>query len=96
MFLGDVHVGHSVTVVSIGGERSFRRRLMELGVLPGTRIEVVRIAPLGDPVELLARGCRLSIRKNEAALIEVTEAKSSTAARATSAASVPEGLPASP
>jgi len=94
MFLCEVHVGHSVTVVSIGGERSFRRRLMELGVLPGTRIEVVRIAPLGDPVELLARGCRLSIRKNEAALIEVTEEKAR--ARAHSRASVPDGLPASP
>jgi ferrous iron transport protein A len=96
MFLGDVRVGHSVTVVRIGGERSFRRRLMELGVLPGTRIEVVRVAPLGDPVELMARGCRLSIRKNEAAIIEVTEEKAHAAARAPSAAPVHGGLPASP
>jgi Fe2+ transport system protein FeoA len=44
---------------------------MELGLLPGTRVQMVRVAPLGDPVELLVRGCRLSIRRAEAAAVRV-------------------------
>lgn len=53
-------------IQSIGGERGFRRRLMELGLVPGTVVELVRVAPLGDPVEVLVRGCSLSIRRAEA------------------------------
>lgn len=45
---------------------------MELGLVPGTRVELVRVAPLGDPVELLVRGASLSIRKAEASVIEVS------------------------
>jgi ferrous iron transport protein A len=70
--LADVALGIPVTIVRVGGERPSRRRLMELGLLPGTRVEVVRVAPLGDPIELLARGCFLSIRKSEARLVDVT------------------------
>ena len=44
---------------------------MELGLVPGTAVEVVRIAPLGDPLQLLVRGCRLSIRVAEAAEVTV-------------------------
>jgi Fe2+ transport system protein FeoA len=46
---------------------------MELGVIPGTPVEVLRVAPLGDPVELSARGCNLSIRRAEARLVDVIE-----------------------
>ena len=59
------------TVVEVGGARGFRRRLMELGLVPGTAVRVVNIAPLGDPMELEVRGCRLSIRKNEAEVVRV-------------------------
>jgi Fe2+ transport system protein FeoA len=71
MTLGDVSIGSSVTVIAVAGEAAFRRRLMELGVLPGTRIELVRVAPLGDPMELRVRGCALSIRRDEARSIAV-------------------------
>ena len=47
-------------------------RLREMGMLPGTRVSLVRIAPLGDPIEIQVRGYRLSLRKSEAALVEVT------------------------
>ena len=60
-----------LTVEQVGGERGFRRRLMELGLLPGTRVEVVGVAPLGDPLELLVRGCSLSIRRSEAEVVSV-------------------------
>jgi ferrous iron transport protein A len=57
----------------VGGERSFRRRLMELGLVPGTRVELVGIAPLGDPLELLVRGASLSIRRSDARAVSVVE-----------------------
>jgi ferrous iron transport protein A len=71
MLLSEVKPGQIVEVVSIAGDSSFRRRLMELGLVPGTRVELLRVAPLGDPVELLLRGASLSIRKAEAGVIRV-------------------------
>ena len=79
MRLSEIQVGEVVHIVKTGGERSFRRRLMELGLVPGTRIELLRVAPLGDPVELLVRGASLSIRKTEASAIQVQAATSSAA-----------------
>jgi ferrous iron transport protein A len=64
-------IGEVVTVQSVGGERSFRRRLMELGLVPGTRVQLVGVAPLGDPVELLVRGASLSIRRTEAEAVRI-------------------------
>ena len=64
--LDQVVPGSAVIVETVGGARSFRRRLMELGLIPGIRVEVLRIAPFGDPIELAVRGCNLSIRAAEA------------------------------
>lgn len=50
----------------------FHHRLMELGILAGTRIELVRFAPLGDPVEIRVRGCNLTLRKHEAEQVFVS------------------------
>jgi ferrous iron transport protein A len=61
-----------VVVQAVGGERAFRRRLMELGLVPGTAIRMTKVAPMGDPIELLVRGCRLSIRRQEADLLMVS------------------------
>jgi ferrous iron transport protein A len=69
--LEQVVPGVSVVVESVGGARAFRRRLMELGIIPGTRVEVLRVAPFGDPLELSARGCNLSIRAAEAHEVQV-------------------------
>ncbi len=73
MQLSLAEVGQVVTVEHVGGERAFRRRLMELGLVPGTRVELVGVAPLGDPLEFLVRGCSLSIRRAEAASVRVNE-----------------------
>jgi ferrous iron transport protein A len=75
MLLSEIKPGQIVQIAGIGGQSSFRRRLMELGLVPGTRVELVRVAPLGDPVELLVRGASLSIRKAEAGVIEVEQAE---------------------
>ena len=69
--LDQVVPGSAVIVEKVGGARSFRRRLMELGLIPGIKVEVLRIAPFGDPLELSVRGCNLSIRAAEAKQVEV-------------------------
>jgi Fe2+ transport system protein FeoA len=69
--LADVAVGAGVRVISVGGDRAFRRRLMELGLVPGTEVTIDKVAPLGDPLQLSARGCSLSIRAAEARAIHV-------------------------
>ncbi|HYP91121.1 MAG TPA: FeoA family protein [Polyangiaceae bacterium] len=81
MLLSEIKPGQVVQVLSIGGQSSFRRRLLELGLVPGTRIELVRVAPLGDPVELLVRGASLSIRKAEAGVIAVESQGAPSAAK---------------
>ena len=58
--------GSSANLVQVGGERAFRRRLMELGFLPGTRVRMIRRVSVGDLVELEVRGCHVSIRRSEA------------------------------
>ncbi|HEX7476237.1 MAG TPA: FeoA family protein [Polyangiales bacterium] len=63
--------GTPVRIAAVGGEHAYRRRLMELGFLPGVEVTVVGVAPLGDPLQLEIRGCRFSIRKAEAELIAV-------------------------
>ena len=57
----------------VGSERAIARRLMELGLVPGTRVMITRVAPLGDPLELRLRNYALSIRRTEALTIEVDE-----------------------
>lgn len=75
MTLAEAPVGAPVTIERIEGDRSFRRRLMELGLLPGTKVELKRVAPMGDPLELLVRGCSLSIRRREANEVVVGNGK---------------------
>jgi len=66
MTLKDLKPGESGIVVSIGEKGPIRRRLMDMGVTPGATIEVVKVAPLGDPIEVNIRGYELSLRKDEA------------------------------
>jgi ferrous iron transport protein A len=85
--LEKVTPGVAVIVDKVGGARAFRRRLMELGIIPGTRVEVLRIAPFGDPLELTARGCNLSIRAAEAREVQVVPASATEPSPATALAS---------
>ena len=64
--LGRLPVGAVAVVRAVKGERAIARRLLEMGLLPGTEVRIVRMAPLGDPIELALRGYALSIRKAEA------------------------------
>jgi ferrous iron transport protein A len=69
--LDQLPVGHAGVILRVGGEPGFRRRLLELGLLPGTELRVLRVAPLGDPLELWCRGAHLSIRQREAQRLEI-------------------------
>jgi len=69
--LTSVALGSTVTVAEINVPPASRPRLMEMGLLVGTPIELVRFAPLGDPVEIRVRGYNLTLRKHEAEQIIV-------------------------
>jgi ferrous iron transport protein A len=60
-----------VVVTRVDGDRAFRRRIMEMGLVPGTPVRVLAVAPLGDPLTLELRSSKLSIRKREAAQVQV-------------------------
>ena len=66
-----VRVGETATVVRVHGEGALRRHIMDMGVTKGVSVKVVKVAPLGDPLELTVRGYQLSLRKADAAMIEV-------------------------
>jgi len=69
--LKDIKVGKNVKVVKVHGEGAIRRRIMDMGITKGVEIFVKKVAPLGDPIEITVRGYELSIRKNDAKIIEV-------------------------
>jgi Fe2+ transport system protein FeoA len=71
--LARLPLGRPAIVRRLSSRRPIARRLMELGLVPGTRVTVTRIAPLGDPLELRVRNYALSIRRTEALAIEVDE-----------------------
>ena len=64
--LADWRPGATGRVVALAGDAEVRRRLLEMGLTPGAGVRVIRVAPLGDPMELAVRGYRLSIRRSEA------------------------------
>ena len=69
--LRDVPVGQSSTVLRIHGDGAVKRRIMDMGITKGTEIYVRKVAPLGDPVEVTVRGYELSVRKEDAEIIEM-------------------------
>ncbi len=69
--LRECKVGETVTVSKIAGTGALRRRIMDMGITKGAEVYIRKVAPLGDPIEVTVRGYELSIRRNEADLIEV-------------------------
>lgn len=70
--LNTLGVGCRACVVSVGGDTDLRRRLLEMGFCNGAEVEVVRRAPLGDPIEFRLRGYHLSLRDEQAKHVKVT------------------------
>lgn len=71
MKLSDLKPGETGVVTKVGGSGAIHRRLLSMGILPGTVIRVARYSPLGDPIECEVRGVFVSLRKSEADYIEI-------------------------
>ena len=71
MTVKEVAVGQTVKVDKLNGEGAVKRRIMDMGITQGVEVYVRKVAPLGDPIEVTVRGYELSLRKADAAMIEV-------------------------
>lgn len=71
--LNTIQPGKSGIIKTVGGEGALRRRLLDMGLTPGTHVKVNKIAPMGDPMELYLRGYVLTLHLDDAAKIEVAE-----------------------
>ena len=76
MTIKDLQIGESATVLSVGGEGALRQHFLDMGVIPGTEVSIVKYAPMGDPIELLIHGYKLTLRLADAEQIEVAPIKS--------------------
>ena len=71
MKLSELKIGDKCRDVSVGGEGELRIRLLDMGIIPGTQIEIVKFAPMGDPVQIRLRGYELTLRTADTSDIEV-------------------------
>ena len=69
--LREAAIGSTVKVVKLHGEGAVKRRIMDMGITKGVEVYIRKVAPLGDPIQVTVRGYELSIRKEDAAMIEV-------------------------
>ncbi len=69
--LKDAKIGETVTVVKVHGEGAIKRRIMDMGITKGISIRIRKVAPLGDPFELTVRGYELTLRRDDAEMIEI-------------------------
>lgn len=75
MTLKDLKVGHSAKIVKVGGKGALRQHFLDMGVVPGVSVKLIKYAPMGDPMELLIHGYELTLRLDDAAKIEIWEVK---------------------
>ena len=73
MTLDELKIGKSGIITAVGGDVALRRRLLDMGLTPKTKVMVRKVAPLGDPIELYLRGYELTLRKEDARNIEINE-----------------------
>jgi len=69
--IADLKVGEKATIINLTAEKKLYERLTDFGLTDGCVVEVIRVAPLGDPILLKVRGCQIALRKADSALIEV-------------------------
>ena len=69
--LNQVRIGRTVRVVRVHGEGALRQRILDMGLTKNAEVKVLKMAPFGDPIEMTVRGFELSLRKAEAACVEV-------------------------
>lgn len=71
MTLNELKIGDSAAITAVGGEGALRCRLLDMGLIPKTRVRIQKVAPMGDPIEIHIRDYELTIRKEDASQIEV-------------------------
>lgn len=73
MTVNDLKIGQSGVIAQVGGEGSLRLRFLDMGLIPGTRVRLQKIAPMGDPIQIHVRGYELTIRREDAQKITLRE-----------------------
>ncbi len=71
MTLKELEIGKSGTILSVGGENALRCRLLDMGLIPHTKVTKIKTAPLGDPMQIRVRGYELTLRNDDAMQIEL-------------------------
>ena len=71
MTLNDLKIGQSGIITAVGGEGALRLRLLDMGLIPKTRVRVQKVTPMGDPIQIQIRGYELTIRREDAQRIEI-------------------------
>lgn len=71
MTLNDLKIGQSGIITAVGGEGALRLRLLDMGLIPKTRVRVQKVAPMGDPIQIQIRGYELTILREDAQRIEI-------------------------
>ena len=66
MTIDDLKIGQEGTIATVGGEGALRLRFLDMGLIPGTRVQLRKVAPLGDPIQIQVRGYELTIRREDA------------------------------
>lgn len=73
MTINDLKMGQEGTILTVGGEGPLRLRFLDMGLIPGTKVMLQKIAPMGDPIQIRLRGYELTIRREDAAKIALKE-----------------------
>jgi len=73
MTIDDLKIGQSGTIRKVGGEGALRLRFLDMGLIPGTKVQLQKIAPMGDPIQIQVRGYELTIRREDARKILLQE-----------------------
>ena len=73
MTIDDLKIGQAGTIAQVGGEGALRLRFLDMGLIPGTRVTLQKVAPMGDTIQIQVRGYELTIRREDAAKITLKE-----------------------
>lgn len=71
MTLNELKIGATAVITAVGGDGALRCRLLDMGIIPKTRVTLQKVAPMGDPIEIMVRGYELTLRVDDAKKIEV-------------------------
>lgn len=71
MTINDLQIGEQGCISHVGGEGPLRLRFLDMGLIPGTKVKLQKVAPMGDPIQIQVRGYELTIRRDDAKLIDI-------------------------